>query len=277
MGAGVLLASVLALPVVFGTLRPTALPALTLLPLAALAGLLGLDLMVGTPLLREAWVSYSVMEGARYYGIGNEYCGALLVAGLGAAVLLRHMPVWIWSTLLAALALLVVWPGGGANAGGFLGLAVGFGTAMMVWFRGKPRMRDIGILLIVIAVGTVAALVWDMSRSVGDQSHIARAIGGGPLQIALRKLELNAWLLTHSPWTLLLLAAGVALIIGWREADSSLRCTVVEDRRSAGALIGMLAGSAALLLLNDSGVVAAAESLGMAWAAAVSMKQSQSA
>ena len=37
-----------------------------------------LDLATGSRLLQSAWMSYSVVEGARFYGIGNEYMGVAI-------------------------------------------------------------------------------------------------------------------------------------------------------------------------------------------------------
>jgi hypothetical protein len=276
-GAGALLATTLALPVVAGLGKPGAARALALLPLAALAVIVGIDLLVGTPLLRGAWMSYSVMEGARYYGIGNEYCGALLAAGLGAAAMFKRAPTWLCGLALTTLALLVAWPACGANAGGFLGLAIGFGASFLVWRADRVRVRDAAVLLLLAAVGIALVLMWDLSRGVANQSHIGRAVGSGPLQIALRKVELNAWLFTHSPWALLLLAAGAGISISLRRSGVVPRGIFPKDRRQAGALAGMLAGSLALLLFNDSGVVAAAESLAMAWALTMVWRQEPSA
>ena len=50
-----------------------------------LIGLIWGDLSLHGPLLQSALMSYSVMEGARYYGIGNEYGGALIGAILALA------------------------------------------------------------------------------------------------------------------------------------------------------------------------------------------------
>lgn len=267
VGDGALLAVVFAAVAAVGYVRPGMTRSLAVVPLAAVSFLTVLDLMVGSPLMRQAWMSYSVMEGARYYGIGNEYCGAVLAAALGVVMLLPRLPLWLLIVGLAALATIVGWPSLGANAGGFLGLAAGFGVAMLVWIRGQLRLGDVVLLCVIIGICTAATVAWDAARSSGAQTHIARSLAGNPVQIALRKEALNIWLLFHSPWSLALVASATGLLLSWRRGD--LRQSVLLDRRLAGALSGMLAGSLALLVLNDSGVIAAAESLMITWAVCV--------
>lgn len=57
---------------------------------AALLALIGLDLLTGLHLLHNAWMSYSALDGSRYYGIGNEYMGAVI----GAACVLFSRGSW---------------------------------------------------------------------------------------------------------------------------------------------------------------------------------------
>ncbi len=55
-------------------------PFLLTMLFTVLLSVLALDLLTGSHLLRQAWMSYSVMEAARFYGIGNEYMGVMIGA-----------------------------------------------------------------------------------------------------------------------------------------------------------------------------------------------------
>ena len=101
----------------------------------------------------------------------------------------------------------------------------------------------------VVAVITIA-LIALLDSGGSAQSHIGRSLSvGGITGIALRKAALNGYLLLHSKWSLCLIAATAGIRI--------LRLSGTP-RVASPALI---TGTVALLLLNDSGVVAAANAL----------------
>lgn len=269
VASGAILGAALLGVAVIAWIRPRAASMLATIMLGALVAAVTVDLLIGCRLLREAWMSYSVMEGARYYGIGNEYVGAIFGAMMALSlVLLRGEAIRRW-TPAAALCLLVCaligLPPFGANAGGFLGAAMGCGTAALVWWRGGIRARDVVVLLAgaVLLMGTFIA--FDLARSDAEQSHFARALGGGSvLNIVVRKAALNAYLLLHSPWTLGLLASAYGL---WRLRRQGSLAHIETDRSVRGMRAGLAVGSISLMLLNDSGVVAAAECLLVGYAA----------
>lgn len=286
--AALLLGVVLLAAAAFGTWRPAWAEKTGFGLMTALVLAVAVDLLTGGHLLQNAWMSYSVMEGARYYGIGNEYAGAVFAAALLAARrLLSQRPageeeiqysttpslhhstlLLVWSGL-CLLALLMGLPMFGANAGGCLGAIVGFGVAGWVWWRGRLRLRD--MLLVLVIAGALAGALFavDLLRSGAAQSHIGRALGsdGGIVNILTRKAALNAYLLRHSPWSLGLLASAAGVFLLWRAPDSALRRRLHTDRVFAGGMAGLLAGALALLLFNDSGVVAASEAMLMTWGA----------
>jgi hypothetical protein len=269
--SGALLAVTLLAIAALAWIRPQAAPAISVTAIAALVIIATGDLLTGTYLMRQAWMSYSVMEGARYYGAGNEYVGALFGAmmALSAVALrgprLRHWPIVAVLWLLVCVA--IGHPQLGADAGGFLGIALGVGVAAFVWWKGTIRLRDLLPLaaVVVLSMGLLVAL--DLLRSGGERSHLAAsfASGGSLVGIATRKLMLNGYLLLHSPWALGLIAAKLGVWRLWREwgerKDSA-------GRSMRGVWAGLAAGVGALFLLNDSGVIAAAECLLVFYAAA---------
>ncbi len=219
------------------------------------------DLMTGEHLLRSAWMGYSVMEGARYYGIGNEYAAAALAALL---LVLPLAPPTMGTCALGLLAVAIGAPALGANAGGFIGVLAALVCVAAVWWRLSWRIIALLLAAAVLAVAGVVAL--DALRPAESQTHIARALSGGAVSIALRKAAMNGYLLTHSAWSLCLLCAVAGAALLWREPRSLLKQRVTADLRLRGCAWGTAGGALALFLFNDSGVVAAAEMLALAWA-----------
>jgi hypothetical protein len=232
---------------------------------AALVIITVADLLTGMHLLRDAWMSYSVMEGARYYGIGNEYMGALIGAScvlfptlLHGAKALSHKAangrratadvITCYLLVLAAMGM----PMWGAKVGAIPSAGCAFGVLLLTWRRGKATVRDVGLLLIGAAAILALLAVIDL-RHGAEQSHLVRALtgaGGDSLpQIAMRKLLLEARLLLRSSWNGPLLVA--ACVLAWLLH----RSTPTGEERPVFA--GIMAGAIASLFFNDSGITAA--------------------
>jgi hypothetical protein len=152
------------------------------------------DGLLGAPWMKHSVLGYDPMIGARYYGIGNEYMGALIGSiALGSA---SAMQAWhasanaaeaaaarprlaagraSWRRRTAAAAVFAAaflaaaaWlaaPAGGANAGGALAAVVALGVAWARMCGGaaaqRSRLRARG--LAVLAAGLLAlgaALLW---------------------------------------------------------------------------------------------------------------------
>lgn len=237
---------------------------------AATALVFTLDALLGFPLLGRSPFSYSPIEAARFYGIGNEAAGAFLGASLLAAATAGKPGIAAGAGLVVAL--VFGHPRLGADFGGLIAAAVGF-TSLTLALRERRASRREVILAIVLGAILIAGLVaWEASRRAGAQTHIgqavaeARARGMGALaEIAARKAAVGARLMVTSPWSALLWAEIVAgaWLLGRPRAPAL-------SRRDAAALRAIALGGAAALLVNDSGVVAAATCLlyGTALAAA---------
>jgi hypothetical protein len=221
---------------------------------AALVGVLLADLLIGQNLIRNAWMSYSVMEGGRYYGIGNEYSGAALGAICALALLMRErfQAKWI-APALALSGILMGLPAFGADAGALAACFLAAAAAFAVSARGRK-----GVLLFIAGAAAgviITALIALADAGGAAQSHIGRAASNGGIGgIIYRKAALNTYLLFHSKWTLCLIAAGVGLWLLRKRPD-------FRERRTLAAHAALFTGAAAMLVLNDSGVVAAANTL----------------
>ncbi len=194
------------------------------------------DLLRGSNLLRWSGFGYVLQEGARFYGVGNELAGSLF--GAQSGFLLAESAGWgLLRWLLTALAMGA--PFWGANVGALLSaLGVALSGALL-----SRRLR----LLAAVAVGAVllGVVLWEIVSP--SPTHLGWTLQHTPtlLLTVERKLRMNATLLVSSAWTPLLLVGLPGL---------------------KGAPVPVWAGALALLLLNDSGVVASAAMLAWWWA-----------
>ncbi|MDQ0208542.1 hypothetical protein [Alkalicoccobacillus murimartini] len=225
-----------------------------------------IDVVTGSTLLSHSYLGYDPIIGARYYGIGNEYVGIFISFMFVITVYVSRIHhVWTRSLLLVfILGGQLLFLGSsqlGANAGGFLsaGLATLYWLVLYrnVTFTAKKR------LLLFITTGVGAILFLYILQLIGKPSHIGTAFGrlfAGDISFIadtiIRKLEMNVKLFKHSNWTQLLvtsyLLAGV--ILWWK------RVRFNELSKQVFIKTGVVC-SIILLLINDSGVVAAATSM----------------
>lgn len=225
------------------------------------------DMCLGDPLMRRGMLGYSAIEGARYYGIGNEAMGALVGAALVlTARLWRPGNRWrkgLVVVSLTAIAGLLGSPLAGAKAGGLI-VAVGSFVTLVWRLRGGAwNTRSLGLALGAAALAMACVALLDLHS--GSQTHIGRAVsrilGGGwgeAGDIVKRKLAVEGRLLYHSAWAVPLWASIVGLVM--------LRQRTTTADAQAQAL--WQAGGVAVVLclaVNDAGVVAAALCAALLW------------
>ncbi len=246
-------------------------------PLGAAALLvlgLGYGLLHGRSLLHWSPFSYSPVIGARFYGIGNEFGGALLGAMLvavGGVLVSRSAGLGKRASAALALAVVVVLVGDtrlGANVGMALACAVGFGVFMLYLWRDEPGWRE------VLAVGTLlaglvgVAVLAEVLFKRGETSHVGllvaavKARGWMPVwETISRKVAMNMLLVQHSIWADTAAAALAVLLVTTATRSAQAVGAMREHEWLGPVLTAGLFGAAAAFLLNDSGVVAAGAAL----------------
>ena len=244
--------------------RRALLATLTLLA----AGMI-VDMTTGGNLMQRSLLGYSAVEGARYYGIGNEAMGVLvaallvLTAGLWSVPRL-HLPLTL---LLIMVAVLLGSPWGGAKAGGLLVSLAAFGTLLYSLWGGRwsPRVGLLMTLSVILTMAVVAAA--DAFWPGHVHSHVGEAVrriqAGGLVEgedVAARKLAVEGRLAYHSAWALLLWGGLGCWLKNWK---SSGKMTKEQRALDAAGLVAV----AACLFLNDAGVVAAALCVVVLWSA----------
>ena len=246
---------------------------------AAGAGLLVLalcaDMVTGNTLMHRGLLGYSALEGARYYGIGNEAMGLLLGASLfcvGSWWQAKKLPQ---AVLLGGMASTVVLLGSaGAKAGGVLVSLAVFGTFLFAASGRRWTPKPIAQLAVVVLAGMALAALGEAFLHTGSPTHIGEAVtriasggSGEAWDIVRRKLAVEGRLAYHSAWALLLwLGLGCT---GWLWKAAPAGGSGEKALRSA-EIVGIFA----CLLLNDAGVVAAAIFGVFSWTAAVTQTKS---
>jgi hypothetical protein len=234
------------------------------------------DILLGAPLMKSSLLGYDPISGARYYGLGNEYMGVLLGSSLIGLTLLMetlnreyslysrfYLPGILF--VFGVLTILVAAPQGGTNVGG----AIAF-TASLALLPAAVYSRRLNLKML-IAVGlscfaTVLILFYtDLHRPVEVQSHIgltARLIReeglSSLLPVVIRKVNMNIKLIQYSLWTRVFLTLlGASALIFYRPPGLIKKIFSAFPCLKAGFNAG-LCGSFIALLVNDSGIVAAA-------------------
>lgn len=223
--------------------------------------LLTFDLLLGSPLMQRSYLGYDSIIGARFYGIGNEYAGVYIISGV---LLLRHQffRKHVALFLLAIGHLILIGSGKlGANAGATLATGIMYSYFFYRVYLKKVGIRQFTILLsVVIPILIVLLFILQLQE---NQTHISyafsRLLQGDAsfiLETIKRKLQMNWKIFRFSKWTQLFVTTyiliGLYLWRGKRDVKVHSEHLVIQT--------GIVA-SLALLILNDSGVVAAATSM----------------
>ena len=268
----ILAVGMIGLASLIGQRRSNALMILSL----ALVGLVTVDLVTGGTLEKNSLMGYSIVEGARYYGLGNELMGAFLGAilvGLGFLFgASKASSKAIQIALVLGLAFSVIIDGApmlGADYGGALAMALAFGTALAVSGSKPFRLRRLAGIVLAAGILIAGLAVLDSLRGQAHESHLGRAIqlvgSGGQAQVGMlikRKLLMNLFLIRVSVWSRVLAAYGISLGLVLYVGDRKIGPLPMHLRIT---LTGVISGTLAALIFNDSGIVAAATCFVYGW------------
>jgi len=236
------------------------------------------DTITGSNLTKSSVLGYDAMEGARYYGIGNEYMGILIGAAIiGSTGMLQVLYAGRASKLsLVATGLfytsiiyILAAPNLGTNVGGTIAALAGFGVTMFLLLGFSPNRRMFVSLIFGIATIITGLIIYDINRSPEVQSHIGRTatalIRGSwqegiaeALDIIVRKLEINLKLIKYTMWSRVFITSIIALAILFYRPVGIMKVLQAKFKLLYIGFIGIIVGSIVALVFNDSGIVAAA-------------------
>jgi len=232
-----------------------------------------LDGFTGGGLIRGSYLGYDPVIGARYYGIGNEYMGVLLGAfilsiAMAGEMQRRHARRLVLTLLILITGLVIfymAWPEGGSKAGGILVFLAALVYGIPAFSGFAWRKRYVAALLGIGMAAACLLFVLNYQAAGAEQSHIGRAVGElarGNWQeigrIIERKLTMNWRLILASIWSKLFIASFiVSLLLIYYQSERVGRI----KREYPWLTIGIKTisfGSFVALLVNDSGIIAAA-------------------
>ena len=228
-------------------------------------GLIIIDCVIGTPLMKSGIMSYDAINGARYYGVGNEYEGVTIASAVFAlAVLLNYKKISKWLAVVLSLVILITsaMPSMGANVGGAISESVAYLLFILLIFDVKLDLKKI----IMIGVATVLVVVAfaGLDFLMGTESHLAvftnQIIQEGPAAIFNtfgRKIQMNLKLAKSSVCVNILILS--IIIIGALIFKPSGYFKKIHDKYPMifKGFMASFVGCIVTLLVNDSGIVAA--------------------
>ena len=245
---------------------------------AVTAGVIALDMMTGSHLVRETPFGLSALTAGRFYGLGNNAvvmygaAGILCAAWLGGAALRagargRALAVMGAVTMVAVVA--AAWPGFGAKVGGTIAMLPGFLVLLAAAAGVRLTARRWALvvvsgLVLVIVFALINYLVAATGHS--DIGHFAgQVLHGGAGPTLRRKIAANLGSLTANPFVLVIpvvvIVAGVvvarpAMLRARPLAGAYQAVPLLQPALSAIWLIGVLGW-----LSEDSGVTVPAAAL----------------
>ncbi|MBN9646397.1 MAG: hypothetical protein E6356_04950 [Terrisporobacter othiniensis] len=228
--------------------------------------LIVLDSVMGTPLMKNCIMSYDAIVGARYYGVGNEYEGVTIASAVFAlSVLLNYKKIPKWFTILLSVVILITsaFPSMGANVGGAISECIAYLLFIMLIFDVKLDFKK--IMLLGISAVVLVLIFAGLDLMLGMESHLGvftqQILQEGPQAIFNtfgRKISMNLKLAKSSVWVNILLV-GIA-VIGIFIFRPSKHMKNISNKYPMifKGFIASMVGCLITLLVNDSGIVAAA-------------------
>ncbi|KHF38584.1 hypothetical protein LQ50_20320 [Halalkalibacter okhensis] len=228
--------------------------------------LITVDVILGSAFMQRSYLGYDPIIGARYYGIGNEFAGVYVISAIMVIsplvdVRRKKQSILLMTALFTCVLVILGKNSLGTNAGATLSAGLAFAFFFYRMFTKKWSWRFL-IIVAVSSLGTLCLFLY-MLQLTGEQTHIGmafdRLLNGDVRYIAdtiQRKAAMNIKIFRHSNWTQLFVTSYLlGAIILWRR-----RLQLKGQDKQLFLQTGVVA-SFALLLLNDSGVVAAATSM----------------
>lgn len=233
------------------------------------AGLVAIDGILNGRNESLSFLGYSVVSGARYYGIGNEYMGVLLGSYIvGAALIVPRLSKCrreiLWSAAIL-IGLILIHPKFGADVGGGITAVLGLGTTNYLLLKQPMRIKKIVRLFIITLAVIIFAGIWDLYVDPTSMTHLGQLLlairdHGFPafLAIATRKLEMNYRLISQTPLTLVLIGVLLAIPFLYRYPPTKLKALREKYDESMAGVTGLSVTALIGMLVNDSGIASAA-------------------
>ncbi len=230
---------------------------------------------LNSALMKRSYLGYDPIIGARYYGIGNEYMGVVIGSSILCLAMLleltkrnRRLIQFLFMSVFLLYLVFFALPGWGTNAGGAITAVAAYCTSFVRLFDIQINRKYLfwGCLAVFMSLGSLFFV-----NMLGDdqaQSHIGRAmqslVGGDwkeIFNIIERKLAMNWKLIGVSSWSKVFITS--ILILGFLcyRPSGVIRMLSKKYPYAIRGFFGIIIGAFTGLLVNDSGIVAAATTI----------------
>ncbi|MGI5912473.1 MAG: hypothetical protein ACOX6E_07845 [Syntrophomonadaceae bacterium] len=242
-----------------------------LVPLLLTISTIILDLILELSMLQHSMLSYRVISGLRYYGLGNEYMGVILGCTIAYSAFKlqksysRSNLLWI-AFLFGLVIFFIVFPLFGTNVGGGITAFMGLGYTYLSYRQLSIKPNKIVVLIIgTIALVIIMAII-DLILPLEIQSHLGRSISlilegnwSEILHIIDRKIQMQLRIINYSiaGWFLLSLVL-LCFNLLFRPATNHLRFFKEKYPVIYSASQGLIISAVIAILINDSGITSAA-------------------
>ncbi|SHG90052.1 hypothetical protein SAMN02745221_01234 [Thermosyntropha lipolytica DSM 11003] len=242
-------------------------------PIMFMAGLNMLLILIDTlfhlDLVKNCIMSYQLINGIRYFGIGNEYMGILIGSVITWSVLgIRKYPSYAFQVFLGILLALTIFvlasPHLGANFGGTITACLALSYTWLKLYNQHLKNKDIAGIIILTLIVLSFMITMDLKQPSAMQSHIGKSInaiieGGWPafMNIINAKLLLYQRVINYTQlgWAFLILLLTFSFIL-LKPSPLSRNLQEADPVLFAG-IQGLLLGAIAALVFNDSGIIPA--------------------
>ena len=226
------------------------------------------DLLTNSHLMKNSILGYDVIEGARYYGIGNEYMGVLIGSSIMGLMTLiekyKTKTVKIFSILtLIFIFFLMVLPQYGAKVGGFITGFMAFGTIILLLLGLKINKKTFSFMFIIMIISLFSMFV--ISMFLGTTTHMAQTALivkhegiNALIEIFTRKLQMEFKLMRYTIWSWVLIISILMLFILSYKPTGILKNIFKNYTYIYYGFFGSVVGMLFALAFNDAGIVAAA-------------------
>ncbi|MFO7590203.1 MAG: hypothetical protein R6X23_04815 [Acidimicrobiia bacterium] len=242
------------------------------------AGVLLVDVVLGTPLQFNSPLGYSPTVAGRFTGFSNSAYAAVAACAVIAAPLLavrlqerrgrtpdaglaEGSAAWIPIGLLAVVIVVDGAPFWGSDVGGILSMVPAFAITALLILGIRVRLRTVLWCVVGLAVALAGFATLDLSRPAQRRTHLGRLVEridergiGDFIVVVQRKLTDNLGSLRHSIWGLMLLIALVLAVWLYRRAPERVPDLLRRLPAIRVSAIGLGIVAALGYLLNDSGV-----------------------
>lgn len=220
----------------------------------------------------KSFLGYSVVAGARFYGIGNEYLGFLLGAytvflALNLKNLAKYRETVLW-TASWMIALLVAHPGLGANIGGGTTAILGLGITNHLLLKKRIDLKGIAKLGLALIILLTLVGVWDIFINKDNMAHFGRMLFlikdegiQAVREMISRKWEMNLRLIDYTPWSKALLGILILVPLLYYKPSRKIIELLRKHPEPLRGFLGLVFTAIIALIVNDSGIVTVATML----------------